>query len=631
MKARHLTLVIFSLCFSLCTFAQQKCTYQKSHFTVSKSRTVNVSGIKTDWNVQLLNLDKPVEGNKAYAEYINKIKAEAEKKYPRKDLSLFPYNEKVKSTPDTPVVVKAFEGNIFGNNIPNDNTLAISNNGMLISNINCNIYIYNTQHNDTLLKTVSLSAFSDTLQLYPEQYDPKLLYDPSVDKFVMAYLAGYVDSTSDIVVAFSQTNNPLGLWNLYYLSGNPLADSSWSDFPSIALTQNELFLTVNLLKDTGTWQTAFKQTVIWQIDKNKGYNGDTLKTKLWSQIKYDGTSIRNLDPVQGGSALVGPDIYLLSDRNFAIQNDTFFLLHISDVLTDTNAVLTVTPVLSDKNYGMPPSAKQPQNQTFATNDARVLGSFIENDKIQFVGNTMDTLSGLATIYHGIINNLSTTPSLHLKLMSDTLEFGYPNISYTGNGPSDNSAIIGADYSAFNVYAGLCAFNYNGITGLYSSRGILKTGTSYINFFTNTDPERWGDYSGNQRVYNDPGKVWVSGTWGKKASIYSRVNATWIAELHIPAPDAGVSNFNFNEQASMNAYPNPVSDLEFVEVTIPYNATIDVSLFDNNGKLVRTLLHGPAEIGKNILSFSTKPLSKGIYLLTVKDSRNIFLTKKIVKE
>jgi len=631
MNAKYLPLAVILLFLSVCSYSQTKSSGRQNQLSFKKHSTVNVSAIKNDWNVHLENMDNPFEGNKAYAEHMNELKREAGIKYPKKDHFVSPNKIKDKTTPDTCVVLGGFEGNAFANNLPNDNTLAISNNGMLISDINSSIYIYDTQ-NDTLLKTFSLTAFSDTLQMNSSQYDPKLLYDPGADRFVMAYLAGNQDSTSDIILAFSSSNDPLGFWNLYYLPGNPLGDTSWSDFPAIAFTQNELFLTINLLNDSGTWQTAFKQTVIWQIDKNKGYAGDTLKTKLWNDIQTSGRPLRNIHPIQGGSALTGPDIYLLSDRNFASQCDTIFLLHISNVLTDTNSYLTITPLITDVSYGFPPNADQPANQTLATNDARVLAGFMENDKIQFVGNSIDTLTGKASFYHGIINVFSGSNSVHLTLFSDTLEFGYPNISYTGLGALDNSAIITVDYANKFTFPGYCAINYNGITGMYSSLGNLKSGNSYVNFFSGTEPERWGDYSGSQRVYNDPGKVWVSGNFGKKKNSLSRVNATWIAHLQKADPDAGVQNYSgLNKAANLIAFPNPLSDQLFVDLTLPYDATINISLYDETGKLVRQLLQGKAAEGKNRLSFSTKPLGKGIYFLMAKDAKNIFLTQKIVKD
>lgn len=631
MKPKNLCLIFILSLLSEFTFSQQNSNYQTKYFAIGKQNTVNVSSIKNGWDVHLQNYDNPFEGNKAYAEQMYKIKKETGIRYPKKDISGIPNKPEAKASADSCVIITGFEGNYFANNVPNDNTLAIANNGMLISDINSTIYIFDTQ-NDTLVRTVPLSDFADTLHLYPSQYDPKLLYDPDADKFVMAYLAGFQDSTSNIILAFSATNDPLGLWNLYSLPGNPLSDTSWSDFPAIALSQGELFLTLNLLKDTGEWQTSFKQSVVWQINKIKGYNGDTLQTKLWSGLQSSGRQIRNIHPIQGGSALTGPDMFLLSNNNFAVQSDTIFLLHISGVLTDTNTVLTISPLISDKCYGMPPDANQPESQTLATNDARILGGFIENDKIQFVGNSIDTASGLAAFYHGIINDVSVSPSVNLTLVSDTVELGYPNISYTGASTDDNSAIITANYTGKYTFPGFCAINYNGSTGLYSSLGNLKSGSTHVNFFPGTVPERWGDYSGSQRVYDEPGKVWVSGNFGKKVNSLKRVNATWIAQLQKAAPDAGVQSFgNTNDYAGISTYPNPVNDLIFVDLKIPYDALIDISLYDETGRLVKLLLHAKTKKGQNLLSFSTSPLSHGLYFLTVKDAKNIFLTEKIIKE
>ena len=624
MKIIYTALIFCYFLFPVSLLAQQNCTFKTKKIKIEKHHSVNVSAIKNDWNIQMINLDNPVEGNKAYSEYIEKCKSEIEKKYPRKNVQV--NSQKINNilSVDTPLVISGFEGNLFEANIPNDNNIAVSNDGKLVSSMNCNLYFYDTKL-DSLLQKVSLGTFSDTLNLYPDQYDPKLIYDPEADKFIAVYLAGFLDSTSNIIVAFSQSNDPAGLWNLYYLPGNPLADTSWSDFPAIAITHDELFISVNLLKNNYSWQTAFKQSVIWQIDKNSGFNGNAIQSQLWSDIKFNGKPIRNLNPVQGGSHPAGPDIYLLSDRNFAAQNDSLFLLHISDDMYDTSSTLTVNALISDKAYGMPPNARQPSNQLLQTNDARILGGFIENNTIQFVGNTIDTTSGFATFYHGIVRSVSSAPDASLTLISDTLEFGYPNISYTGKSVSDNSSLITVNYTNNKTFPGCCTFYYDG-NGSYSQKVILKKGNAYINLISG--PDRWGDYSGSQRVYNEPGKVWFAGSFGKylHQGIYTyRLSGTWLGEIQKPA-DAVVIPENFD----LLAYPNPVNDVVFVSLSIPYDTELEVALYDVNGRLVKLLLKGPAAAGNTLFSFSSLPLRNGMYFLTIKDSKSIFLTKRIVK-
>ena len=277
-------------------------------------------------------------------------------------------------------------------------------------------------------------------------------------------------------------------------------------------------------------------------------------------------------------------------------------------------------------FGMPPQARQPQNQKLETNDARVLGGFIENGLIQFVGNTIDTLTGYATFYHGIINSIYGNPSINLTLIKDTLEFGYPNISYTGNSLNDNSSIITVNHSSSTFFPGFSAFYYNG-NGEYSKRINLKSGNSYVNLMSGAD--RWGDYSGSQRKYNEPGKVWASGSFGKyiHQGVYNyRLHGTWLAELKKPEDE-----ITFPEYFDLFAYPNPASDLIYIEFDIPYNSNIDISLYDISGQLVKQLINGEIATGKNLISFSLKPLRKGIYFISGKNSEKIFLTKKIIKE
>ncbi len=588
-------------------------------YKISRLSSVNISKISVDWEVQLNNLGSPFVANNIYKSYLQNIKEETAKKYPRKTSFNGQFkNYEITSSADTPVVVSEFEGNLFTINdgVPNDNTLAISNDGILVSAVNSNIYMFDI-NNDTLLKKISLSGFSDTLGTFSHQYDPKLIYDPSENRFIIVYLAGFTDSTSNIVVGFSQTGDPTGFWNMYLLSGNPLNDTSWTDYPSVAISNCELFITVNLLKnmgDTGIWQNSFKQTIIWQIDKHNGYSGDSINTRLWENINYNGNPLRNLAPIQGGDNLYGPDMYLLSDKNFDISNDTIFIVHISDSLYN-NPILTVTPVISDKHYGMPPDARQsiqylPYDTIYnvlATNDARILGGFYQNGKIQFVANSIDHSTGYPAVYHGIIDMSDIT--VNANIISDTaLDFGYPNISYSGI--NSDQAIITFNHTSPTVKPGFSGIYYNG-NDEYSQRITIKEGSSYVNMLSGTY-ERWGDYTGSQRrVSEDTVRIWVSGFFGRKVSVYY-TSGTWIAELQNPADEA----INITKQLKVITYPNPADDIVNFKFELPKNAVIEISVFDTRGKLVKTLFNSEAKPPPNTPN-------------TIKEKSRIVFSQKLV--
>ena len=65
----------------------------------------------------------------------------------------------------------------------------------------------------------------------------------------------------------------------------------------------------------------FVETVIWQIKKDSGYVGLPIGAKFYHDIKYGGKSIRNLCPAKGGSKLYKPNLFFVSNRNFASINE----------------------------------------------------------------------------------------------------------------------------------------------------------------------------------------------------------------------------------------------------------------------------------------------------------------------
>jgi hypothetical protein len=604
---------------------------KKKTFQIAKQKTFSPSQVKTDWFVHLQNKDTVMEGNRTYQSFMESVK---------KNIDTYHYssvhnhaNNQLRTQEnkvDTPLISYAFEGNRYSGSAPNDNTMAISNDGVVVAAINTNIIFYDTK-TDSLWKTVSLSNFSDTLSTVSKhQYDPKAIYDYKEDRFILVYLAGTKSYESDIIVAFSETSNPMGNWNFYSLPGNPLNDTSWTDYPAIALNNDELIITGNLLRDGGSWQTSFKQSVVWQIDKFDGYKGDSLNLVLHHDIAYNNKNVRNIHPVRGGNAYYGPEIYLLSNQNFALESDTFYFIKISDNLSNPKATLTVDLLQSDVKYGMPPNAKQPGVKLLATNDARVLGAFYQNGEIQFVGNSVhlyvDTdTNRLAGFYHGVVKNVAEVPDLHLNIFNDEkrpkMEYGYPNLSYCGTNSLSQHSLITFDYSAQDFFPSFGASFFEK-DDTYSPLTNLKTGNTNIYVLWNT--QRWGDYSGTQPKYNEPGKVWASGTFGKKVGA-KLAYGTWIAEIYSKVEDIPLPSTDF----SAKAYPNPPQNNQmFIEFNLPKSQKIQVEIVDINGRRVALLYDADAKAGMNTFSFSTTPLENGLYIVRILDENDLLYSQKI---
>lgn len=622
MKLKHTTLIL-SLVFILSNVYAQKTDYKSSKYRFKKSYQVVPDKYQDKWEANVHNLQPPFEANKTYKYFLQKRKQEIEKRFKQKEN--YNYSYAAKSDDDSLLIEESFEGN-SNSGIPNDNTMAISNDGIIVSAINTNIIFYDTK-NDTLLKKVALKVFSDTIDtVSTHQYDPKVIYDYQQDRFIIVYLAGSsANSKSNILVGFSSTNNPMDLWHFYALPGDAVNDTSWTDYPAISLSDDELYITGNLLEYGGSWQTSFRQSVIWQIDKYAGFNGEELDAKLYYDIKFDDEYIRNIHPVRGGSKFYGPEMYFLSNKNFTYQSDSIFLIKTSNKINE-NSELSVNYLKSDVLYGAPPNAKMPNGQNLATNDARVLGAYYQNDHIQFVANTLDTITGNAAIYHGFIYAPETAVNVKGKILSTSnMEFGYPNISYVGTNELSKHAIITFDYTGDTIFPGFASI-FVAEEEEYSNIKIIKEGESNINRLMG-NLERWGDYSGTQPVYNEEGKIWACGTFGRNLNNYG-VYGTWIAKLSKTKEDDPV--LPGNKDIDLSVFPNPsANEYVNIEFLLDESQNVEAYLLDANGKLIDIIYTGEVEVGKNVLNFNTSSLNNGMYFLVLRNNKKILSKNKII--
>jgi hypothetical protein len=475
----------------------------------------------------------------------------------------------------------------------------------------------------------SLGNFFNPVGTEGTLFDPKVHYDPDEDKFILCALSR-TDSSTNIYLAFSETHDANGNWSLYRLEGNPRDNNSWFDYPMLSIGPNEVFLTGNSIRNDEPWQTGFEETLIFQIDKFDGYQGDSLNIRIWSDIKFGVLVLRNLCPVKGGAGNFGPNHYFLSNRNFDILNPAFFIVEVTDSLDAPGAALNVTLKASDVPYGLPPRIPQRRaSDSLDTNDARVLDAFIFNDKIQFVGNTIDTANGRAAIYHGIIRNVSTTKFITGNIISeDTTSFGYPSIAFTGSGDpaeDDFDAIIFFDMIKVGGFPSTTALYYDG-NGGYSDRIVTKAGEDYIAVLPDGqfNSERWGDYTGTQRAYYRPGKVWTLGTVGLPLG----QARPWITEIDRPG---GLVSIDIPKPAAkFTVFPNPAQDFVTVEFELSQADHLEVKLVDMQGHVVKSFYNfDPYQQGKMRFSFDTTPLAAGTYLLDIRTEKGIVLNKKLV--
>ena len=525
-------------------------------------------------------------------------------------------NAQFKTAADAPEIEIEFNGNISGST-PNDNDMCIGNNGFIISVVNSSLFVYDTT--GKLKKTGSLGFFAKELGNLDRDFDPRVLYDPNHDRFIAVFLNGNTSTTNTPVVAFSKSNDPTGEWNFYQLPGNPLGDTSWSDYPIIGISDKDLFLTLNLLQDDKGWKDGFRQSIIWQMSLDDGYAGDSIDHILWTDIMYDGKPVWSICPSQGGMKPDGPAMYFLSVMPGDVSNDSLFLHTITNSVESGTAALSTKYVHCSQPYGLPPSAKQPDGQYLETNDARVLTAMHQNGLIHFAGNTRDMNNNAAGIYYGILDPEKNSASLQV-LSYDTLDLGYPDIAYAGSGASDDhTVILTVSHSSDQTPAGASVIVMN-YSGQFSPLTRVRAGIKSINELNDTF-ERWGDYSGIQRRYNDNNSFWLAGTYG------DGINRTTLAkvtrnDLNLSAPLAGQSE-------GLQVYPNPSSDYLNVSFELTTKQNLRFRIVDLQGKEVTVLMTDRVKPGKNVFRFATTPLPAGTYLLLIESENGVLKSERFV--
>ncbi len=600
------------LLLTIVAFGQHRPTVH--HFSFEKKAQIDLRNVDEDWAVHIQHLEAPGPGTSGMKAELRAKKARIAERFPATRRS----RAMTKAGVPLPTAGVGFDpGPSQGT--PNDNDVAFGN-GKVVSCVNTRLRI--SDINGDLLSGLTLAAFAQPLALLGSKFDPKIVYDPIADRYVFVFMNGSTWETSYIVIGFTQTNDPEGDWNLYALNGNPLDNETWSDYPVIGISNEELFIGINTFENGSMNNSGFVETCLWQIGLAEGYAGNELNTAYYSDI-LDGTKeIFNICPIQGGLGTYGPEQYLLASRSHDEQNDTIFMLHVTGNLADPTRTLEITALTTPEDYFLPVTAPQPSGHLFDTNDNRVLGGFYQNGTIQWVQATTDTVTGTAAILHGTIANVATNPTITTAILSDTtLHYGYPNISCTGAVEIDEQAIITFNFTGETTNPGMAAMYYT-TAGDYSERIILKEGDGPVNVLSGVE-ERWGDYSGTQVIYDDRGHIWAAGSYGKSGGSHG----TWVTELF--SPDQSLSIKPTQAVAKALVYPNPAVNYCNFEFWVDDYTNMDLKLFNANGQMVKFLFSGQAKPGRSRIQFSLDNLEAGSYFLQGVTTEGLKFDKTVV--
>jgi PKD domain len=166
-------------------------------------------------------------------------------------------------------------------------------------------------HGGKELLLVTFDAFWSKVTSGGFLSDPKILYDPSTDRWIAAAIAGLNTAEAAVLVGVSQSGDPTGTWNLYSVAADPQG-KLWADFPSLGFNRDWVAIQVNMWTVADSVADAqFQQSQIYVFDKaNLVAGGPDARHTLFTRDDLGTGQVpaATYDPGE-------PNLYFLEDWN----------------------------------------------------------------------------------------------------------------------------------------------------------------------------------------------------------------------------------------------------------------------------------------------------------------------------
>jgi len=517
-----------------------------------------------------------------------------------------------KRAPEAPNSLSSFRGNISDFSTPADNTVAVSNGGIILSAINSNFYVSNTE--GRVLQFRNFNALR--VQYFPlldgDWYDPKVVYDTDEDRFIMVILHGHTSTDSRVLVFFSKTNNPTEGWNAYELPGDITDDNYWLDYPNIAVNKNRLFISGNMFNDNDN----FEESAIINIEKADGYAGRDLDYNVWNGMQTSTGKTFTIVPVQKGNT------GKLSDKAYFVATDGGFGDFVMVYSHNTsNNTLTSSSVKID-TYDIPQDSPQKDSgDDVDAGDTRIKTAILIDNYIHFVFTTSTIQGNAAVAYYrySVVNRTTESAIFHRQGKGRYLF--YPSVSQAGTAWDDQTVFILYSECGSDIYPQLGIMSVD--ENMDATDITLMEGEGYIDKLSD-NVERWGDYLSIVKKFNS-NTSWAFGCIGNDDEDFD--NYLFEVSLDATASTAKITA----RKPNVEVFPNPTTEYVNVNFDIDSRQVVKIDLYDLQGKLITTLRRDAYNPGTHQLKFNIASLTTGNYLVKITGQDGLLAHQTIVKD
>jgi hypothetical protein len=139
----------------------------------------------------------------------------------------------------------------------------------------------------TLVSKTTLDRFWQALGFPGKTYDPKLVYDPFVKRFIFVTMQNAESPESRILIAVSRTDDPSGQWFPAAIPVDKTAQKDlWLDYPSLGFCADKITVSVNMYTISGN---GFAGATIYALDKAAMVAGTSAAMQRFVLVSQGGT------------------------------------------------------------------------------------------------------------------------------------------------------------------------------------------------------------------------------------------------------------------------------------------------------------------------------------------------------
>ena len=347
------------------------------------------------------------------------------------------------------------------------------------------------------LFTTSLASFAGISGTGSSPFDPKIVFDPVHNRWIFTALTNAGRQTSQILLAVSQTENPLGAWNRYTIKADPTATSTsgvWADFPSLGFNGKWIVIQTNMFNISNS---GFNRSHVYVFNKTSLYANGPGTFKLFTLTGMGGTQTPAVTYDSNN-----PTLYLLQNWNGNASGRGYLLLYAingsqgSETFSINGFASTASTWASSHpliNGGFAPQLGT--TRRIMNNDSRILGLVFRNGSLwaaqtAFLPATSPTRSAIQ--WWQIAPSGSVQQFGRIEDASGSRFFAFPSIAVS----IINNVLIGYSFFSPTIFAS-SGFSYraaNDFPNTMRATSVLRSGRDIYTKDFGSGRVRWGDYS-----------------------------------------------------------------------------------------------------------------------------------------